>query len=193
MKYLSLCFLWLIIVQVSAQPAPNEKDILTCTQKRVGVYMSFAEFRSNSPSIADTSVLGDGKRKSRKLKDTPGADPIVWGYCTGDKVYYQVDDNWYVEFKTLDRYCLFTARYTSFVPLMVGTGTIGVPIYRKGQFVLNINNGKYYQLTKKVMKTVLKQDSELYAQYKADKKRKKRYEFYIMESCKRNPGQIKPF
>lgn len=192
MKHLFLFLLLIVFYQAAAQ-APNENDILTCTQKRVGVYMSFAEFRSNSPSVSDTSVLGDGKRKKSKVKGTPGPDPIAWGYCTGEKVYHQAEAGRYVEFKTLDRYCLFTAYYTNHIPVMVGSGMIPIGIPVEGVFVLNINNGNYYQLTKKIMKKILEQDEELYAQYKADKKRKKRYEFYIMESCKRNPGQIKPF
>lgn len=96
---------------VQAQPAVGlfdttginpEENILTCTLRKPGLYRSFAEFRSNRPSVSEGYVLEPVYAKQNGMQFLAGYDlkpaegsalskselrKKIWGFCYRDSVY----------------------------------------------------------------------------------------------------------
>jgi hypothetical protein len=71
-------------------------------------------------------------------------------------------------FRTLlrvSRYCVhqgfFTREVRGAVMLPGGLASVGVPIRNTEPYILNINNGKFYLLSKSTMRSILKKDEGL--------------------------------
>jgi len=180
---------------VSAQP--DEHDILRAAQKISGVYRTFKEFRTNSPSI-----VGQFKMTQRKIKlmnnqtgKYEAIEDSVWGACLNDTVYFfqkklelRTSPHFY-KLKFLGRYCFFEDQ-GSFKNGGFGANAIVYPY--EYEFVLNINNGKPYKLNKKIMRTILAKDQELLAEFEDESLKAWSFEKYIRKFNERNPQDIKP-
>jgi hypothetical protein len=181
-------------------------DIVKTKSYRNGVYMSFEEFRKNSPSIHTFYIKylkSEGQLElysdSLKKEEIKGQ---IWGFCFGDSVYintYYVPaeggkkKNMYSPFNSIDRYCIFYYNYYYY-----GTGG-----YMNGGFMrsnkqlssilmgLNINNGKTFEINKESIKAILVTDQELLKEYEELKPKDRNDLKYLMEFNKRNRSQIK--
>ena len=186
--------LFALTLSVSAQT--DEGDILTATKKASGVYRTFKEFRTNSPSI--TGQIKVTQKKVKLLNDQTGEYETYkgekWGACVNDTVYFfqerlEVRNKpHFYKFKFLGRYCFFEdyGMYT-IVP------GVGAPLYPYDfEFVLNINNGKLYKLDKKIMRTILSKDQELLTEFERELFKGRSFEEYIRKFNERNLQDIKP-
>jgi len=192
--------LFLLLISVNkAYSQGIVNDILASSEKRSGVYRTFSEFRTNSPSI-----VGDIKITNNKIKllnlNTNKYETIVesfWGACLNDTIYFFLDDIETIKshhiqhVKFLGRYCFFSDErnsYTSVHPILA----IGSPVsYYKYQYVININNGNSYQLTKKMMRTILGKDKELLADFEKESFKNDSFEEYIIKYNQRHSDEIK--
>jgi hypothetical protein len=174
----------------------GEQDILMATQKVTGIYKTFKEFRTNSPSI--TGQIKVTQKKVKLLNNQTGEYETYigekWGACVNDTVYFfqerlEVRNKpHFYKFRFLGRYCFFEdyGMY-SIVP------GVGSPLYPYDfEFVLNVNNGKLYKLDKKIMRTILSKDQELLAEFEKELFKGRSFEEYIRKFNERNPQDIKP-
>lgn len=174
----------------------SEPDILTTTKKVNGIYKTFKEFRTNSPSI--TGEIKVTQKKVKLLNSQTGKYEVYkgekWGACVNDSVYFfqerlEVRNKpHFYKFKFLGRYCFFEdyGMYT-IVP------GVASPLHPYDfEFVLNINNGKPYKLDKKTMRTILSKDPELLAEFEKESFKGWSFEEYIRKFNERNPQDIKP-
>ncbi|MEM8568833.1 MAG: DUF6563 family protein [Bacteroidota bacterium] len=164
-----------------------------------GLYLSFEEFINNSPSITSDFELvprSHGKQFFLGgghfdiiLKDTLIKKSFlrqkVWGLCTGDSVYLNAV-SWDLKFdytviKELGRYC-----YLESVRSLSGA------LKTTTAFILNVNNGKFFELDYTVLETMLDSDPELLARYKQEKRYQKREVMlaYLREYNQRNRFEI---
>jgi len=175
----------------------NDEDILTAHQKVNGIYKTFKEFRTNSPSIIrkfritrkEISLLDDQTGKYNPI------DEPIWGACLNDTIYYFQERREFsrspkfYKLKFLGRYCFFEDKGSSINPIS-GGGYVEIP--HEFEFVVNINNGKSYELNKKMMRLILSKDPELLAAFEDESSKNKVSEKYIMKFNERNLRDIKP-
>lgn len=163
-------------------------EILTTKQFERGIYKGFGEFLSNSPSIKDEFKIitesGDRKIENDKevykliLSDSAYSKKDIrdfWGVCDGQNIY--VSEQTYTgklvfrKFLGLGRYCFFNGTTYSQIPVPAPsvTGAILVPAKHTEPIILNINNGKFYILSKDILRTIIEKDRELINQYEKEK------------------------
>ena len=167
---------------VLAQELP---EIIKTTQFKQGIYKSFAEFLSNSPSIQTSftvvrvKILLGGESDKYKLimQDSEWSRrdrKKFWGVCDGKEVYinesnYVIDDNFDIILRkvAVGRYCYFlgTVVYGN------TTSTVNTTSYVDKFFIMNINNGNYFQLTKNVLRIILKKDKDLFNLYEFENRK----------------------
>jgi hypothetical protein len=184
-------------VPVSAQKLPA---ILTATRYEKGVYKDFSEFLHNSPSITndfEIMPLSGERRIEKGIADFKliMLDSAVrrrdakkfWGACDGESIY--VNEMGYdgpFRFKKIHgigRYCYFNGSApVNYAPIAAtGGGLIGGAITGAAigatnphvPYILNINNGKFFILDKKLLRIILKQDKELLTRYEAAQRKNK--------------------
>lgn len=180
-------------------------DILTTEVLRKGVYRSFEEFRTNSPSLTGEfymkeksefaqSNLGSVKNKLYHLDSNGNETRIkhsVWGYCDGENVYILWDNDgtvlkdYFLKIQFLGRYCLFEDSGYNNV-----AGTTMVNRYYT-DYVLNINNGEVFHLKNKVVKIILERDSDMLKEFKNETNKSSVRREYIKKYCLKYPDEIK--
>jgi hypothetical protein len=181
-------FLILVIITTPLLTISQElPEILTTKQFERGIYKGFGEFLSNSPSIKDGFKIitepGDRKIENDKevyklIADSAYSKKDIkgfWGVCDGQDIY--VSEQTYLgklifrKILGLGRYCFFYGTTYSQIPVPAPsiTGLIAVPAKHIEPIILNINNGKFYVLSKDILRTILEKDTELIKQYEKEK------------------------
>jgi hypothetical protein len=193
---LSLCLTIGIVYLNYGQAETN--DIIASAVKQEGIYMSFAEFRTNSPSVKGKIKVSDNGNWFRILDPSTGKYEKMkrqaWGACINDSVYIYLPDTHGPQsphiypLQIVGRYCYFEES--------------GIAVYNLGgvttqgsitaEYVLNINNGQIYKLTKKLMEEILQKDPELLKEFKARKSNDINFSEYIRKLNASRRGDIKP-
>lgn len=171
-------------------------DILTTSTKRNGLYKTYSEFRTNSPSVVGSLKVTNHKikildEKTGKYENVKGD---YWGACTNDTIYVllmqpatqQSPHIYPLEF--IGRYCYFSERgaYTQ----MTASGGMYTGGY-SAEYVVNINNGQIYKLDKKLMRAILEKDPELLERYEKEEWKSEVFKDYILKINERRTDDIK--
>ena len=218
MRALSLLLLCcLVFVPAFSQIAPDTvtNDIINTKVLRKGLYRTFQEFRSNSPSVTNIPVViqtrdgsdrfwtggsgyklyikGEGAEKDRALKGE------FWGYCDGKDVFLRLrGQHVNVEkLETIGLYCYYTDHTidpTGAVMFGAIGGAIAASQSNTGMpAIMNINNGTHGKLTNEMVEKMLERDEELRRQigpvrkYKGD-----RLDFIVLYNQRNGTTLIKP-
>lgn len=203
---------------LSAQEKP---PILSAADLQKGIYKTFEEFLSNTPSIhshfqivtdsgpkliergtADYRlVFSDSVFKRKEIRN-------FWGVCDGQSIYInETNYGGSLNFKKLHgigRYCYFKGSvvdaandvYTTTVAGGAIAGTLAaaaVAIDGDHPYILNLNNGKFFLLDKAILKTILKKDPELDSAYEEEERKSKKHILlsYIIKYNARHENEIK--
>ena len=180
--------------------AQEHPPILTADKPKRGIFKTFQEFLMNEPSLqspfqivtksgankiergtADYKLLLlDSMKRRREVKK-------FWGVSDGENIY--VNEVLYggpLNFKKiqgLGRYCYFKgSQDNSGVYASGAAGGVAGAVLASAikeidgdyPYVLNVNNGKFYLLTKEILKTILKNDLALLKNYEDGEKRSER-------------------
>jgi hypothetical protein len=166
---------------IHAQDLP---EILKTKQFNRGIYKDFGEFLKNEPSIHSSDTVIKAKsffggkmdscyqlikqdtawsRKDRKK---------IWGLSDGKEIY--INESNYSSGDCFRR--IVVGRYCYFLGTVVYTtgpiGTTGTKTWSEdGYFIMNINNGNSFLLTKDVLRTILKKDKDLSDLYESGNKK----------------------
>ena len=170
----------------------KEDYIINTTVYKKGIYKSFEEFKYNSPSI--TSSFTFNKNNVWLLEDEEKEDRVkkyeYWGFCDGEKIYIRWNKNY--ELLEKGRYCFFEAKEVNIIPVISSGIPIPVPIPDKDALIINFNNGKVFEISKKLLEHIFEtDDQELLKQFKNDNKKNKKYLEYIVLYNERNGDKIK--
>lgn len=173
-----------------------ENDILLTTKKVNGVYRTFKEFRTNSPSIKGT--LEVTKHRIKLLNHQTGKFENIkesfWGACINDTIYVFLKEpstvyspNIHI-LEFLGRYCYFIdqGEFTS------RSGSTWSTSSYKFEYVVNINNGIIYRIDKKLMRQILEKDPELLNEFEKESSKKTVYRDYLEKLNSRRQADIKP-
>ncbi len=195
----------------SFSQAKIQNDIARTDSLRKGIYMNFNEFRRNNPSDRNEfhffqtspSAVAKGALPNflYQVNATSGQNDTIthgiWGFCNGNQIYKLVEGDsivpsYYSKILYVGRYCY----YEDHVIFSIDAGgllTANPTIKREKviSYVININNGKEFRIDDKMMGSILKDDQELYDQYKNEKKRHLTYGKYIELYSEKNVDQIK--
>ncbi|MET6999218.1 hypothetical protein [Chitinophaga defluvii] len=177
-----------IALRPTQQLTPNVREY------KKGIYRSFREFQTNSPSeygelvtktrstLAQLSL--QAKRSTLKVINATGQEQkpkSYWGFSDGKDIY--VKDNGLNKLLITGYYCLYEipvlapARSAIDPATMTINNTTTASNQKK---VINIVSGEVYELTPyNLKKYILPQDPELLAEFNADKARKDQLEYYI--------------
>jgi len=104
-------------------------------------------------------IVDKGTNKRIKTKST-------WGYCDGTKVfinsYTHIPKHYFVELLLIGRYCYFIqVGYTSIYQPYNKVITPFNAVKTVEEYVINLNNGKIFNLDKSLLKIILNDDQEL--------------------------------
>ncbi|MCR6637911.1 MAG: hypothetical protein NVV82_02655 [Sporocytophaga sp.] len=183
LKLFSITFCTLLMYINALGQAPIFKD----SSKVEGLYLSFSEFKNNKPSIKCKVRAKESKTihgffesyvqyKMRIEDSTDVKMKQIWGFCDGKDVYkaeglsFSKYDHIFNKLELLGKYSYFNTVSTSYLH---NPGGAGSTVNRLTPYVLNINNGLEYELNRESIEEILKRDEQLFAEYKADKGRKK--------------------
>lgn len=203
----SLLCLWSLLwiaTAVTAQTAQHAVLIRNGTLKK-GVYKTFAEFQTNSPSeegdllIKNRSTAAQiyllANRNELVLRDDAGQEHKVknyWGYCDGINIY--IKDNGLNKLETIGYYCVYTLHAIQPSPSYVNqadmtVNSISTPVILRK--VLNIVTGEVLELSAyNLRKYILPQDSTLLDEFRADREKKNQLVNYIYRFNERNKPVI---
>ena len=102
-----LYFLLNVVIRSYAQDVEPD-DILLASKKRDGVYRSFREFRSNSPSI--TGQLKITANRVKVLDERSGKYENVnedfWGACRNDTIYVYLEETATAQSPHIQLFCI---------------------------------------------------------------------------------------
>jgi hypothetical protein len=103
-----------------------------------GVYASFDEFRSNTPSISDFEIKMENKQRLLYIKEPGGKSYYshdVWGYCDGKAIYVMRDGILCPAWREGDAFYFYGGadRESVVPPGFVGYGKPGVADPEQGQ------------------------------------------------------------
>jgi hypothetical protein len=173
-------------------------DILSAGPKKEGVYMTFAEFRTNSPSVKGEIKVSENGNWFRVLDTSNGKyekmKSKAWGACVNDTVYIYLPETHGPQsphiypLQILGRYCYFEESGMAVHNLgaVTSQGTI------TAQYILNINNGQVYKLSNRLMEEILQKDPELQKEFKARKSQDIPFMEYIRKLNVSRSGDVKP-
>lgn len=158
-------------------PADAEHNILTCKTKQRGIYATFQEMRSNSPSISDTFSISSVKdlyilrlSNGKKAKEP-------YGFCDGKSIYINTffynqtnGEGVYAKVQEEGRYLLWVDHYVSAgegAAMGAAFGMIGYAIAKNGSdcIILDTESGVIIPLTDRNVKRLLKQYPDLQSRY----------------------------
>lgn len=86
--------------------------ILLDTPRR-GVYVTFTEFRNNTPSIKEFTIVPDKKNDDVYVKDKDGKEVLlsqVFGYSDGQHIYIRSSENFFKLYRSGNTYNLYGAK-----------------------------------------------------------------------------------
>lgn len=195
-KLFSIISCALLICINALGQAPIIKDSI----KVEGIYFSFSEFKNNKPSVKcqvrakeTNTVHGFFEnyiQYKMRIEDTIKVKiKEVWGFCDGKDVYraeglsFTKYDHIFNKMELLGKYSYYNTASTTYMSAPSGGGST---VNRLTPYLLNMNNGFDYELDKEEIEEILKKDEQLFAEYKADKQRKKHYFDYIKKYCERH-------
>ena len=160
-----------------------------------GIYHTFrfGDFITNTPDN-NHAVVFDHEKGRLYYKDTDKKVKArrVYGFCDGEQVYLTLKKFNPVE--KVDRYTYFREKgFEIRMIFLLGPTPLAIPfpVWYNREYVANLNNGNIYQVSKKLLRQILQSDEDLYSGFKEDKKRKKRYLYYVVAYNDRNRGRIK--
>lgn len=174
-----------------------------------GIYKTFDEFRSNSPSIPlDYEIIkvNDIAFQLKIDKEKTDYYGAIWGFCDGKKVYINLDFDmsgrsrfrpysYFGILQNIGRYCYFLfpqVAYTN-INAMIINGRNPLP------HVVDINNGKVLCLNcdmnagflkQSHFKKILTHDPDLWTIYKNDKSNGDLFLKYIKIFCEKYSDEI---
>ncbi|MFB6455983.1 hypothetical protein ACE38W_11990 [Chitinophaga sp. Hz27] len=206
----ALLFLGSLLLTVSAvaQEMRNTTDLSTliiyAKEYNKGLYRSFKDFQTNSPSengdlviidrstAAQTYLLAD--KNQLVIRDGAGEHKVkdYWGYCDGRNLY--VKDNGLNKIIETGYYCIYRqhgqqASRGYYNPADMTVNNISNPVELVK--VINIMTGEIYDLSAyNLRKYILPQDNELLEEFRSDKEKKDKLEYYIRRFNQRNKPTI---
>lgn len=206
-----LCFI--LILTITSVTAQNRPPILDATDLQQGIYKTFEEFLTNSPSILSPFQIVTESGEHRIERGTADyrlvlRDSVIrrkelrnfWGVCDGQSVYInETNYGGALNFKKLHglgRYCYFkgTMVDASRNAHMVGGALAVAAVSIDGDYpyIFNINNGKFFLLDKAILKTILKKDPELDSIYDEEERKSKKNTLlaYIIKYNDRHEDEI---
>ena len=186
-------WLWPSIFLVAVVTPVYQEHIASSDSYHPGIYYTFTEFITNSPEDR-REVIFDQEKRKLYYKDTGKRVKAqrVYGFCDGEQVYLAMKKFNPVE--KVDRYTYFTEKGFELGMIFVfGPSSVAIPfpIWYHREYMANLNNGNTYYANKKTLKMVLESDATLYSEYMNDKKRKKRYQYYLEAYNDRNRKELK--
>jgi hypothetical protein len=195
-----LCFWSFLLLALSA--AGQRAVLITdARQLKKGLYKSFEEFQTNSPSEEGDLVIKNrssaaqiyllANRNELVLRDAAGQEHKVknyWGFCDGKNIY--IRDNGLNKIEETGYYCLYALHgiqpsrgYLNQADMTVNS--ISTPVVLKK--VVNVVTGQVLDLSAyNLKKYILPQDSALLDEFRADKEKKDQLEYYIYRFNQRN-------
>lgn len=162
-----------------------------------GVYLQFADFRSNRP-ILKSSIVSDYdpsrldfirqvlSKNTFIYKDANGTEQTVstskiWGYAENGAAYVWLN-NAFNRIMVVGSICHFTAYETTYAYMgsPVGYGSAqGTPQQQMVQLVLDTKTGAVMHFDSDAMLTLLKPDKKLFDEFSALHKRKRKEQLFI--------------
>lgn len=193
-------FILLLNLSVSAQD--NKFGFLSDTLKK-GFYMSFEEFKDNSPSIfvectlRTNPIFKPGHFKDHTLykiilaKGARINKKQIWGFCDGKDFYIKSspDKMFFDKIIYMGRYCYYKQTYW-LTPWESITSNNSEPIIII-QKAINMNNGKNFPLNEKNLEFIISRDEEIFSRYLTDRKREKHYFDYLKEYSERRKEELR--
>lgn len=160
----------------------SQAPILTDSIKKAGIYRTFEEFKNNQPSIVMNFKIASeevkygsiGNRQplmtyglefSQKMSENIGQ---IYGFCDGKGVYIVSKTTTlphYLSFfkvQHLGQYCVFKYTYESVLAVTA------VYMLTGGTRVLDMKSGESYNLNKKNVKKLIKDNPELAARFEKE-------------------------
>jgi hypothetical protein len=173
---------------------------------REGIYLTFADFRSNKP-IPKTSIVSDFDKSElnflrkeltqRTINYTDSSGKLqainpgkLWGFSENNSVYihFNADFNKIV---VIGSFCHFTSTYTSYMTTGPTTGgeSTGTPVENMQQYVLDMKTGIVSDFILPNMEILFQRDAEIYKEFMALRKGKRRQLmfFYLRKYNEKHP------
>lgn len=192
-------FLFISGSEIFAQPQPidsldHSNYIINASSYKKGVYKTFKEFKYNGPSITSEFLFdgkrlwlidGEGKKKKIYQKD-------IWGFSDGSKLF--ISWHKYNEITEKGRYCTFKEKRIRPMFLMSAFPPMPliIPVPLSSKYIINLNTGKVYILSKKLIKIIFtKDDPQLYKEFLGETGKKRKLFEYIEKYNDRNKDKIK--
>ncbi len=162
-----------------------------------GIYLDYRSFKANKP-VAKAQIIADYSKEEldfvRKIiakrfityLDTLGRITEVnaqslWGFSENNSIYIRYNDD-FNKIVVLGGLCHFTALFTTYFsssPTMGVGQTTGTPVESIQQYILDIQTGQVFDYVLPNMEELLKRDANLYIEFMAFSKRKRRQMMFI--------------
>ncbi|QJB34450.1 hypothetical protein HF329_25395 [Chitinophaga oryzae] len=194
------CSLWTLLCFCLTATAQDEFILRAATLKK-GLYRSFREFQQNSPSESGDLVVKNrstaaqiyllASRNELVLRDAAGQEHKVknfWGFCDGTHIY--IKDNGLNVIQATGYYCTYELQgvqpsRSAYNPADMTVNALNTPVRLKK--VINIVTGEILELSLfNLKKYILPQDPELLEEFRADKAKKDKLDYYISRFNTRN-------
>lgn len=173
------------------------QDIVNDLEYKEGIYLSFEEFKTNSPSLTCDfyfSTKKNGVNFELILTDTVVGKKFlkekIWGVCTGEVIYVNTSNyqnsKGFTRLGEIGRYCVFKDQVSinrkndgslggmALVGGLVG-GVIGHTIVgsipTETALVLNMNNGNCYFLRKETVELILQSEPQLLESFQKESRK----------------------
>ncbi|HET6991561.1 MAG TPA: hypothetical protein VFJ43_09575, partial [Bacteroidia bacterium] len=191
-------FLVLAVFICNFLSAQKDSTLYTSDFKfKEGIYLNYESFRTNKP-IPKSAIIADYSHEEldfirkivekRTISYTDSSGKIqevgpqnLWGFSENNSIYvrYNADFNKIVVMGSI---CHFTALYTTYLSTGPATGigqTSGTPVESMQQYVLDTQTGKILDFILPNMEEILKRDPDLYKEFMAIKKGKRKQLMFI--------------
>jgi hypothetical protein len=165
----------------------GQNPVILAEKIRYGVYFSFDEFHSNSPSVTaefKPVYRGDyyGYPPTRlKIKTPEGKfellDQPAWGYFDSTRFY--VNRLGFNKLEQFGRYCVFEGLKQSLPEWKVIDKDINMidAKVKYRDYIIDIYTGRCVEASKSYILEILKDDPELYAEFKKNGKKEDVYSY----------------
>jgi hypothetical protein len=185
-----------LFISFAASSQDTLNDILTTQKKREGVYRTFKEFRTNSPSIQGKVKVTNNRFKQFNAKKDRYENIAgeFWGACKNDTVYIFLKETkgpnspHIYPMLVIGRYAYFKEQG----PAAYGLGDVMHQGLVEAEYVVNINNGQLFRITNSVMKDILQKDPKLLEEFKSEEVKDDTYRKYILKVNESRRDDIKP-